>query len=402
MPATRNSLPDVSSAFITDELHSRPPKKTDYQKEKLALQDLASHMANKPEEVLPRFVDLAMEMTGAVSAGLSLYEPQPAPGVFRWTYLRGELAPFDGATTPRNYSPCGVTLDLKTPVLSANPERVYSWISDAKIVVPEVLLVPLYVGDREPLGTIWIVAPSAGHFDSGDARVMTELASFVGIALRMLRSEQRLHLALESEATLAKEMSHRVKNIFAVISGMLHTSARQTTTSEELAGVMGGRLKALATAHALVRRGLGDVNDLEPTTDLETLVKAITRPHEPAVGAHPARFSIQGPPINCGDHAVNGIALVLHELATNATKYGALKTDTGHIKLNWHLDEHQLVLNWTEQGGPPILVTPTKKGFGSSLTQAMVVKQFRGELDYNWESEGLKVTIKIPSESLRH
>jgi hypothetical protein len=85
-------------------------------------------MADHPQEVLPRFVDLAMEMTGGISAGLSLYEEKPSPGVFRWQYLRGVLSPFNGATTPRNFSPCGVTLDQNAPVLSSYSERVYDWM----------------------------------------------------------------------------------------------------------------------------------------------------------------------------------------------------------------------------------------------------------------------------------
>ena len=193
----------VADVFITDELDRRAPKKTDYLQEKLALQDLAMRMAEQPEEVLPRFVDLALEMTGGVSAGLSLYEADPDPGVFRWQYLRGALAPFEGATTPRDFSPCGITLDRNAPVLSLHPERVYGWIADANIIVPEVLLVPLYLGSKVPLGTLWIVSEREGHFDSGHARAMTELAAFVGIALRMVRGEQRLHQALEAKETAA-------------------------------------------------------------------------------------------------------------------------------------------------------------------------------------------------------
>lgn len=193
----------VADVFITDELDRRAPKKTDYLQEKLALQDLAMRMADQPEEVLPRFVDLALEMTDGVSAGLSLYEGDPAPGVFRWQYLRGVLAPFNGATTPRDFSPCGITLDRNAPVLSCHPERVYGWIADANIVVPEVLLIPLYLGGKVPLGTLWIVSDREGHFDSGHARALTELATFVGVALRMVRSEQRLHQTLEAQGKTA-------------------------------------------------------------------------------------------------------------------------------------------------------------------------------------------------------
>ena len=91
----RKRLPQltVADVFITEELDRRAPKKTDYLQEKLALQDVAARMADQPEEVLPRFVDLALEMTGGVSAGLSLYEESPPPGVFRWQYLRGRACP---------------------------------------------------------------------------------------------------------------------------------------------------------------------------------------------------------------------------------------------------------------------------------------------------------------------
>ena len=248
----------ISDVFITEELDRRAPKETDSLREKLALQDLAGRMADHPAEVLPRFVDLAMEMTGGVSAGLSLYEPDPAPGVFRWRYLRGRLAPFEDATTPRNFSPCGVTLDRNAPVLSSHPERVYDWISDAGIVVPEVLLVPLYLGGKEPLGTLWIVSDKEGHFDSGHARVMTELAGFVGIALRMLNSERRLKEALEQQERLTSEMSHRVKNLFALTTGIVRVSEKAAKTPAEMSKMVSGRLDALAEADALVRRSFAN------------------------------------------------------------------------------------------------------------------------------------------------
>ena len=140
-------------------------------------------MMDGPAEVLPRFVDLAMNMAEGVSAGLSLYEESSEPKVFRWCYLRGTLATFEGATTPRDFSPCGITLDEMRPILSRHPERYYNWIAEANIVVPEVLLVPLYRGNDEPLGTLWIVSDQIGHFNAGHARSISE-ACLVRTALR--------------------------------------------------------------------------------------------------------------------------------------------------------------------------------------------------------------------------
>ena len=389
-----------SDVFITEELGRRAPREVDYLQEKRALLDLAARMADQPAEVLPRFVELAMKIAGGVSAGLSLYEESPAPGVFRWRYLRGILATFEGATTPRNHSPCGVTLDRNAPVLSAHPERFYDWIADAGITVPEVLLVPLHIAGETPLGTLWIVSDEEGHFDSGHARAMTELAAFLGIALRMLRNEERLQHALGEQETLAKEMSHRLKNLFTVADGMIRLSARSAETKEEMAEVLSGRLQALASAHALVRRSFSDVGRTPRASDLRALIEAVVQPHEDAAGGATPRFAIEGPPFPCGDHSINGIALVFHELATNAAKYGALQRASGRVEVSWQCEDGTLRLSWVERSGPPIAAAPAARGFGSRLAEKAIVQQFAGTLDYEWRPSGLVVTITMPLESL--
>ncbi len=390
MTAPRESRPAVADVFITEELDRRTPKKADYLREKRALQDLAARMADRPDEVLPRFVDLALEMTGGVSAGLSIYEEHPAPGVFRWQYLRGELEPFNGATTPRDFNPCGVTLDRNAPVLSCHPERVYDWIAEANIVVPEVLLVPLYLGGEAPLGTLWIVSDREGHFDRGHARAMTELAMFVGIALRMARSEQRLHQALDAQQLLAREMVHRVNNLFLVVEGMIRTAARESSTTDELAEKLSGRLYASARAHALVRANFGPERSAPEQTELSQIINAIVEPYETPDNP---RFSIVGPPTSCAERAINGIALVFHELATNALKYGALKADAGHVSIAWPRQNGQLDLRWIEQGGPPVDALPVTEGFGSTLVERTVTRSFGGTLAYEWRRDGMAVTI---------
>ena len=387
----------VAEVYISEELRLRAPKRTDYLREKLALQDLAAMMADRPDDVLPRFVDLAMDLTGGVSAGLSLYEPDPPPGVFRWRYLRGMLSPFEHATTPRNFSPCGVTLDRNSPVLSVHPERLYDWISDANIVVPEVLLVPLYLGGKEPLGTLWIVADKEGHFDSGHARVMTELAAFVGVALRMLNTERQLKTALEQQETLTREMSHRVKNFFAVTAGIVRISEKAASTPAEMSKILSGRLEALAEANALVRRTFADKAVAEGA-DLAELVEKIMRPHVPADKRH--HFVVKGPPIQLGERATNGLALVLHELTTNAAKYGALKSEEGIIEVSWRTDAERLILDWSERGGPLIARAPESTGFGTRLSETTIVGQFAGDLNYDWRPEGLKVAVTVPVANL--
>jgi two-component sensor histidine kinase len=388
-----------SQMYITDELAMRPLKAANYLREKQAIQTLAAQMIDHPHDVLPRLVDLAMELTGAVSAGLSLFEENPAPGVFRWRYLHGTLAPFEDATTPRNFSPCGITLDQNRPVLCKHPEQFYNWISDANIIVPEVLLVPLHLGGTEPLGTLWIVADREGHFDSGDARVASELASFAGIALRMVKTESHLKTCLEEQERLAKEMSHRVKNLFAIADGMVRLSARGASSVDEMSKTLSGRFHALASAHGLVRRTFGAATDAK-VTDLTALLKAILQPHENVTAGHASRFTLCGPDVALGEHSLNGIALVFHELATNAAKYGALNSDDGKITIDWAETNDQLVFHWLERGGPDILESPDTSGFGSKLLRDTVTRQFGGTIDKQWDREGLYTTLCLPLTAL--
>lgn len=182
--------------FITDALDARPHGEPDYAREARAIQALAVAMADDPTEVLPQFVDLAIKITGGFSAGLSLWEPDPAPGVFRWRCLRGTLAAFDGATTPRNFSPCGITLDRDQPVLTSQPARVYTWIADAKVEAPEVLLVPLRSEGGQPYGTLWVVGRD-GQFTRDHARVLADLAECVSVAAAQWDRTRQLEPALQ-------------------------------------------------------------------------------------------------------------------------------------------------------------------------------------------------------------
>ena len=397
LSASQPSLPLFSEVFITDELARRAPKRTDYLREKLALQDLAARMVEGPEKDLPRFVELAMQMAGGISAGLSLLEEGATPSCFRWQHLCGTLKVFEGAFTPRDDSPCGITLDQGAPVLTRHSERLYKWISDENIIIPEVLLVPLFVDGPEPLGTLWVVSNTPGHFDSGHARVTTELATFVGIALKMQRSEEQLRSALEAQEVLTREMSHRLKNVFALTDSLVRLGLKGARDKQDMAETLSGRLQALASAHALVLPSLDDGMTRSPLTDLGSLLAAVVRPHENA-NSEVGRFTLGGPTFDCDQNAVSVIALIIHELTTNAVKYGSLATNAGCVDLTWQCDKDTLVLRWRESGGPSI-VAPSHAGFGSKLVQT-TVGSLGGSIDYDWRSDGLVVTISLPAQSV--
>lgn len=387
---------EPSDLYITEELAQRLVPQADFLKEKRAIEDIAARMLDAPQEVLPRFVELAIELTGGISAGLSLYEETPPPGVFRWRYLKGRLSQFEDALTPRDYSPCGVTMDAGAPVLSRHPERYYDWIAEAGIAVPEVLLVPLHFYGSAPIGTLWVVSAQEGHFHSGHARAARELAHFAGIAVRMRQTQEQLQRAVERGEVLAREMNHRIKNLFTIAQGLVSLTARAATGKDDMAETLAGRFAALARAHTLVQRDLG-AEAQEDCNDLGALLKTIIAAHDHGEGRH---ITLTGPAVRFGAQAVNGLALVFHELTTNAAKYGALATQAGRIAIAWEVEEDRLDIFWTETGGREIVEVPELNGFGSKLLRDAIIRQFGGTLKKEWFREGLKARITLPLKAL--
>jgi two-component sensor histidine kinase len=165
-----------------------------------------------------------------------------------------------------------------------------------------------------------------------------------------------------------------------------------------MSAILSGRMDALALANALVRRTFGPEGAAD-SADLGDIVRTVLRPHERP--GEKSRFVIEGPPVRLGEHSVNGIALVLHEFATNAAKYGALQNDAGAVAVTWRKADGRLVLDWTERGGPPVKGAPERTGFGAKLTHATVVEQFDGSLTYDWDAGGLKAVMSLPEDLSR-
>jgi two-component sensor histidine kinase len=147
----------------------------------------------------------------------------------------------------------------------------------------------------------------------------------------------------------------------------------------------------------LVRRSFSE-DVVSERADLEDLIGKIMKPHAPPKDRK--AFSVRGPQVWLGEHATNGLALMLHELATNAVKYEALKSEDGVVDLSWQIGDGCLTIDWCERGGPQIACPPEITGFGTRLSQATIVGQFAGELRYDWRPEGLAVRMTLPVQNL--
>jgi two-component sensor histidine kinase len=202
--------------------------------------------------------------------------------------------------------------------------------------------------------------------------------------------------AEEGHELLAGEMTHRVKNLLAIAAGLTHITSRSTTSTTEMAKELTQRLTALGRAHDLVRPLPGGQGSAALLGDLLSVLLA---PYDD-LGAFSGRIRVAVERMGVGDAATTSLALVFHELATNSLKYGALSSGTGILDITTISKGPQLELTWAERGGPTVHAPPEASGFGSKLVHRSVSKQLGGRIEYDWQPEGLVVTLLLDRESL--
>ena len=187
----------------------------------------------------------------------------------------------------------------------------------------------------------------------------------------------------EQITTLAREAEHRSKNLLANVQAMVQLS--QSDTSEGLKHAIEGRIRALANVHSLFveSRWIG--------AELSTIATQEVAPYSREAVT---RVRVDGPQVLLKPDVAQAIAVVLHELATNAAKYGALSTAEGQIDLKWlHEADGRLLLSWTETGGPEVQ-TPTRQGFGTRVIEGMI-GQLKGRARFDWRADGLVCEIVL-------
>lgn len=197
--------------------------------------------------------------------------------------------------------------------------------------------------------------------------------------------------AEEGNELLAGEMSHRVKNLLTIAAGLTAITSRSADTIEDMARQLTERLTALGRAHDLVRplpNGQGSA------ALLGDLLSVLLAPYDD-MGAFKGRIRVAVERMGVGETAATGLALVVHELATNAMKYGALSVPTGTLDLSSTNDGDSIVLIWLERGGPAVTAPEGAGGFGSKLVRRSVAGQLGGSIDYEWSTGGLVATLRM-------
>jgi PAS domain S-box-containing protein len=208
-----------------------------------------------------------------------------------------------------------------------------------------------------------------------------------------------LKRAQEGQELLAHELSHRIKNIFAVVGSLAALSARGHPEAKGFAEDFRKRVNALALAHEYVRPySPGEV----PRGAGETVLGLMRLLLAPYRQGGRERFIIEGEDVSLGPTSATALALIMHEQATNAVKYGALSTEAGMVRLVGERDGDFYRLTWEERGGPPVAGAPERKGFGTQMAARSVQGQLGGTITRDWPAGRLRAVLRMRTENLTH
>jgi PAS domain S-box-containing protein len=221
----------------------------------------------------------------------------------------------------------------------------------------------------------WVEAKGRGIFDASGKCVRV-----VGTAIDITKRKE----AEQRQDLLAREVDHRARNALAVVQSIVRLT-RAGTVDGYVAAVE-GRIKALARAHALLS------DSRWHGADLDALVMEELAPYRLTEAE---KVKISGPKVSLLPHMAQGLALALHEMATNAAKHGALSSMAGKVSVAWQAQGDSLILQWVETGGPRI-APPPARSFGLNVIRASIESQLGGKTTFDWDPEGMKCTLSIP------
>lgn len=200
--------------------------------------------------------------------------------------------------------------------------------------------------------------------------------------------------AEDAQRILMREVDHRAKNALAVAQALVRLT-RAGDRHEDFVAALEGRIAALARAHTLLAR-----NHWRGAL-LRGLLEEELEPYRARSGDH---IALDGPAVTLDPYAAQPVGMVLHELATNAAKHGALSSPEGRLAISWRLEGAErpgLVIVWTESGGPAVAAPPQRRGFGSDLISASITSQLGGAVEYDWAAAGVRVTLTVPLKYVR-
>lgn len=288
------------------------------------------------------------------------------------------------------HSPGGYALMTDDPVISPDLTK------EDRFEIPEVLIRHgvksmvnvIIAGDNGAYGVLEVDASEVRDFSEDDADFLRTYANLLAAAIDRARRDEEMQASAREQSILARELGHRVRNVLGLVQALISQTATENRSVRDFRNVLLGRVKALAAAESLVLRERDDLGDARRIAE-EIL--------EPYRAQQPAAIELDGAAVQMSARKGRMFGLALHELATNAVKYGALSVPEGRVTLRWRLDDEagRTNLTWEEADGPKIS-PPQRKGFGSRLLEDVVSHELGGNAELDFRPTGLVYKLSFP------
>jgi two-component sensor histidine kinase len=285
--------------------------------------------------------------------------------------------------------------------IAADPDR-RQYLSEGSLSedrprIRSLLAVPVSSRTGKINGVLLFAHERAAAFTERAERLVTGLAAQAAIALENGRLYQEAQYEIEErrqaqnqQSFLIRELHHRVKNTLATVQAVVGATARSTSSIEEFYKAFVGRIISLANTHSLLTEALWQTASLREILEKELI------PYNDAKGE---RIELEGPDVKLPSEIAVPIGMAVHELTTNAAKYGALSVRTGKVSVMWSEngegEDRRLSLSWVERGGPRV-AQPGRQGFGSRLLHRVLTTQLNAQVNVDYDPSGLRVSIDAP------
>ncbi len=361
------------------------------------------------DHIMHNVIDAGVELTDA-EAG-AFYDRYPAGGVsgregaFKLCAVAGAGEQvFANAPTLQDAQALSPTLALGKIVRADDimadggddRESLFRAISSGPIVMRSAMAVPVVSRTGDINGVLMFAHRNTQVFTERSERLMQGLAAQAAIAIENGRLYQAAQYEIEErkqsqaqQSLLIRELHHRVKNTLATVQAVVGATARSTTNIDDFYQAFVARIISLANTHSLLTEAVWQTASLR-----EILEKELTPYYDPAG----ERIRIDGPLVELPSEAAVPIGMAIHELTTNATKYGALSVEGGRVAVSWSSEPEgdgiRLNLIWTERNGP-VVSPPTRQGFGSRLLHRVLTTQLSAAVDMDFDPEGLRVSLDM-------
>ena len=296
--------------------------------------------------------------------------------------------------TPLTHSFCQYVVGADAP-LAVEDAREHALLKDnlavSELDVVAYLGVPVHAPNGQALGSFCAIDGEPHDWTEEEHAVLSDLAAIIETEMRLRDEAQKRQL-------LMRELDHRVKNLFAVVGSMITMTGRQSTDTDAMAEVLTGRINALSQAHDLIRPAVAQNDAMFEKVSLQELVASLIRPY---VSHESDRLTLDGAALLLSSSGTTNMALIIHEFATNAAKYGSLSVPNGWLSVTWQIEDERVTFNWTEKGGPKIDSEPDRTGFGSKLITMTITSQLQGKFTTEWHPEGVRHIFSVPVASLQ-